>query len=83
MDTEDRYLPLSMVAKDDELCFLDQQNNIGTAHPLSKVHVNTADSKETKVVDKSGRLPAAKLTFENGTCRKVYFMNFELMQQAL
>ena len=83
MDTEDRFLPLSMVAKDDELCFLDQQNDISSAHSLSKVHVNTADSKETKVIDKTGRLPAAKLTFANETHRKVYFMNFESMQQAL
>ena len=83
MDTNDCYLPHSMVAIDNKLCFLDQQNELSSAHPLLKVHVHTADSKEAKVVDKAGRLPAAKLTLGKGLHRKVFFINFELMQQAL
>ena len=79
MDTTDRYLPLSMVANDDQLCFLDQQKNLISSYPLLKVHLNTADSKDAKFVDKRGRLPAAKLTLQNGTHVRVYFMSFELL----
>ena len=45
--------------------------------------MHTADSRETKCVDKTGKLAAAKLTIDNGIHLKVYFMSFEMMQRAL
>lgn len=45
--------------------------------------MNTADSRETKCVDKTGKLAAAKLTLDNRIHAKVYFMSFEMMQRAL
>ena len=45
--------------------------------------MNTADSCETKCVDKTGKLAAAKLTLDDGVHVKVYFMSFEEMQRAL
>lgn len=83
MDMDDSYLPLSLVANDDKLSFVDKENRLMNQHQLSKVHMNTADCRETKCVDKTGKRAAAKLTLDNGIHAKVYFMSFEMMQRAL
>ena len=61
MDRDDRLVPLRMEATSEKLSFVNSHDEVILEHSLKEIHVQSTDSNEAKVVDKTGKFFGVKL----------------------
>ena len=83
MDSEDRLVPLSMKATSEKIYFIDRNDQVVFGHKLGEFHAQSADSEETKAVDRTGKFFGARLQQKDGTHLKFYATGFSMMRQAI
>ena len=52
-------------------------------HLLSETHIHSVDDRDQKIIDNSGKFSGVYLTFCNETYRKVFFFNYNQMENAV
>ena len=83
MDKEDRYIPFNLQMRGQQLEFHDPKNKELQVHQLFQTYAHSPDSPDERVVDKSGKFPGVKLSFGDGSYRRVYFFNHDLMKKTV
>ena len=61
MDKDDRLVPLCMKASSEKLSFINSHDKVILEHLLSRIHIQSADSIEAKVVDTTGKFFGVKI----------------------